>query len=181
MNDAVSRPKLIAAASEVGFLGDAAMPGDLYFVSRVPVAIVGMGYPARVDWTLLAAEGVGHVVCLTHHEAPPYDAAPLRITAIGLEDLWTAREPTDPELERARVDEAARAVVESVRSGEGVAVHCRGGRGRAGTVLGIALARLGHDPDAIVRYLHTLHVRRGKVGWPESPWQAEMVLELGRA
>ncbi len=174
------KPKLITPASEVGFLGDAAMPGDLYFVSRSPVAIVGMGYPARIDWSLLAAEGVGHVVCLTHHGAPPYDATPLRITAIGLEDLWTAREPTDPTAERARVDEAAHAVVDSVLAGEGVAVHCRGGRGRAGTVLGIALARLGHQPEAIVRYLHTLHVVRGKVGWPESPWQAEMVHDLGR-
>ncbi len=181
MDVAPTRPKLIAAASEVGFLGDAAIPGDIYFVSRTPVAIVGMGYPARIDWALLAGEGVGHVVCLTHDGAPPYDAAPLRTTAIGLEDLWTAREPSDPTLERARVDAAARAVVDSVRSGEGVAVHCRGGRGRAGTVLGIALVRLGHDPDVIVRYLHTLHVRRGKTGWPESPWQTEMVLELGRS
>lgn len=174
------RPKLIAAASEVGFLGEAAIPGDLYFVSRDPVVIVGMGYPARIDWALLAAEGVGHVVCLTHHDAPPYDPAPLRLTAIGLEDLWTARAPSDPHLERERVAQAASAVVESVRAGVGVAVHCRGGRGRAGTVLGVALARLGHDPDAVVRYLHTLHTRRGKIGWPESPWQEEMVHDLGR-
>lgn len=174
-----SPPRLLAAASEVGFLGDAAIPGDLYFVSRDPVPIVGMGFPARIDWALLCAEGVGHVVCLTHHDAPPYDPSPLRLTAIGLEDLWTARAPSDPVLERERVERAAEAVVESVRSGTGVAVHCRGGRGRAGTVLGVALARLGHDPEAIVGYLHTLHVRRGKGGWPESPWQAETVIDLG--
>jgi hypothetical protein len=177
----LARPRLIAAASEVGFLGDAAMPGDIYFVSRDPVAIAGMGYPARIDWSLLAGEGVGHVVCLTHHDAPPYDPAPLRLTAIGLEDLWTARAPSDPEVERARVAQAADEVVASVRDGVGVAVHCRGGRGRAGTVLGVALVRLGHDPDAVVKYLHTLHVRRGKIGWPESPWQAEMVHDLGPA
>jgi len=163
----------------VGFLGDAAIPGDLYFVSRDPVTIVGMGFPARIDWSLLAAEGVGHVVCLTHHDAPPYDPAPLRLTAIGLEDLWTAREPTDPVRELDRVERAADAVVASVRAGVGVAVHCRGGRGRAGTVLGVALAWLGHDPDHVVDYLNALHLVRGKGGWPESPWQAGIVRDLG--
>jgi hypothetical protein len=173
------RPKLLDPASEVGFLGDVSIPSELYFVSRDPVVIAGMGFPARVDWQLLAEAGVGHMVCLTHHDAAPYNAAPIRVTAIGLEDLWTATAPTDPVTERRRVGEAADAVVRSVHSGEGVAVHCRGGRGRAGTVIGVALVRLGHEPEHIIAYLHTLHVRRGKLGWPESPWQAEMISDLG--
>jgi hypothetical protein len=170
---------LLDPGSEVGFLGDVSIPGELYFVSRDPVVIAGMGYPARVDWPLLAEAGIDHIVCLTHHDTAPYDASPLQITAIELEDLWTTAEPSHPLLERQRVSDAADAVVQSVCDGEGVAVHCRGGRGRAGTVLGVALVRLGHDPEAIVSYLHTLHVRRGKIGWPESPWQAELVVSLG--
>lgn len=174
------RPKLLDPASEVGFLGEVSIPGELHFVSRDPVVIAGMGYPARVDWSLLADEGIEHIVCLTHHDTAPYDASPLRVTAIGLEDLWTRREPSDPPLERLRVSTAADAVVQSVFDGEGVAVHCLGGRGRTGTVLGVALVRLGHNPEAIVSYLHTLHVRRGKTGWPESPWQAEQVMSVAR-
>jgi hypothetical protein len=27
----------------------------------------------------------------------------------------------------------------------------------------------------VVEYLDRLNKRRGKLGWPESPWQAEMV------
>ena len=50
-----------------------------------------------------------------------------------------------------------------------------GGRGRTGTVLGVALVRLGHAPDAVVDYLHRVAVGRGRRGWPESAWQADIV------
>ena len=50
-----------------------------------------------------------------------------------------------------------------------------GGRGRTGTVIGVALVGLGHDPDAVIEYLHRLAVGRGRRGWPESTWQAEVV------
>jgi hypothetical protein len=50
-----------------------------------------------------------------------------------------------------------------------------GGRGRTGTVLGVALVHLGHDPDAVVDHLHRLAIGRGRRGWPESPWQADVV------
>jgi hypothetical protein len=50
-----------------------------------------------------------------------------------------------------------------------------GGRGRTGTVLGVALVHLGHEPNAVVDYLHGVAVGRGRRGWPESEWQAELV------
>jgi hypothetical protein len=50
-----------------------------------------------------------------------------------------------------------------------------GGRGRTGTVLGVALVQLGHDPEVVVEHLHRLAVGRGRRGWPESAWQAEVV------
>ena len=73
------------------------------------------------------------------------------------------------------VDEAAADVVEHITRGIGVAVHCMGGRGRTGTVLGVALVRLGHEPDTVVDYLHRVAVGRGRRGWPESAWQADTV------
>jgi hypothetical protein len=171
--------KLLPAAGEVGFLGDAAIPADLYFVAREPVAIVGMGYPARLDWELLHRAGVHHVVCLTHDE-PPYDCAPLTHTAVALEDLYASPGPRDPGAEEERVRRAADAVVGAVARGEGVAVHCRGGRGRAGTVLGVALVHLGHEPYRVVAHLDAIHRARGKGGWPEHEWQAAVVQRTRR-
>jgi hypothetical protein len=172
----VSEPelRLLPPASEVRFVGPMAMPAELYFLSRTPVALAGMAYPARVDWSALWDEGLRHVVCLTH-DAPPYDPAPLSITTIALQDLYTGVTPDDPEEQRVRIRHAAMAVVDAVRAGNGVVVHCRGGRGRAGTVLGAALVLLGHDADEVVTYLDRVHTIRGKGGWPESAWQAETV------
>lgn len=171
---------LLAPAGEVGSIGDAMIPADIYFLAREPVALVGMGYPARVDWQLLYEAGVHHVVCLTHDDAPPYDCTPLRYTAIALEDLYaTPAGPRDPSREQQRVGAAAQAVVDAIGRGEGVAVHCRGGRGRTGSVLGVALTRLGHQPLQVVDYLDAVHRVRGKDGWPEAPWQRDVV--MGRA
>ena len=50
-----------------------------------------------------------------------------------------------------------------------------GGRGRTGTVIGVALVTLGHDPDKVVDYLDRVARARGRRGWPESPWQAAVV------
>ena len=151
------------------------MPAELYFVAREPVALVGMAFPTRVDWAELAAQGVGHVMCLTHADAAPYDASPLSVTAIHLEDQFAREAPSDPERERERVLSAARVVVAQLLAGVGVAVHCRGGRGRAGSVMGCALVMLGHHPDDVVTHLDRIHTQRGKGGWPEVPWQAEVV------
>jgi hypothetical protein len=166
--------RLLPPASEVRFVGPMAMPAELYFLSRDPVALAGMAYPSRVDWNALYDEGLRHVMCLTHDDAP-YDPAPLTVTAISLQDLYTGVVPDDPEAERARIMRAASVVVDKINAGEGVAVHCRGGRGRAGTVLGCSLVMLGHEPDAVVHQLDRIHTIRGKGGWPESAWQADTV------
>src|SRR4051794_39085996 len=92
--------RLVPPGSIVGFLGDLAVPADFYWVAREPVPLAGMAYPGRVDWPALAAEGLGHVVCLTHDE-PRYDPSPLTTTAVRLEDLFAGGAPSDPAAERA--------------------------------------------------------------------------------
>ncbi|HEX5615642.1 MAG TPA: tyrosine-protein phosphatase [Acidimicrobiia bacterium] len=166
--------RLLRPGSVVGRIGDALVPADLYPLAYEPVALFGMAYPSRVDWAVLATHGVGHVVCLTH-DAPPYDPAPLRCTAIRLADLYHGGVPLDVDAEQMRVRRAASVVVDSVRAGVGVAVHCHAGRGRTGAVLGAALVVLGHDPARVVEHLDRVQRERGKPGWPESPWQAEVV------
>src|SRR5215467_10150175 len=126
--DIVTELRLLPPASEVRFVGPMAMPAELYFLSRSPVALAGMAYPARVDWSALWDEGLRHVVCLTH-DAPPYDPSPLSIATISLQDLYTGWTPDDPSAEVIRVRHAALSVVDGLRAGNGVVVHCRGGRG----------------------------------------------------
>lgn len=173
------RPVLLRPVADVGFLGALSIPSDFFWVSRDPVPIAGMAFPARADWSLLAGLGFGHVVCLTHDD-PPYDPAPLGLTAVGLDDLYHGRPPSDPDAEQRRVLHAAGAAVAAVGRGEGVVVHCRGGRGRAGTVLGSALVMLGLDSGEVVAWLDLLHRRRGKAGWPESAWQEAVVRSVPR-
>lgn len=170
--------RLLPPGSFAGFLGALCIPDELYWVARHPVAVAGMKAPGRADWSLLAEEGIGHVVCLTDDVAR-YDPAPCTVTAIKLQDLVSGAPPSEPERERARVFEAAAAVVSHIERGVGVAVHCAGGRGRTGTVLGVALVRMGHEPEAVIAYLEATARARSKSGWPESSWQAEVVRSAG--
>jgi hypothetical protein len=169
------KPSLLPPGAHAGFVGALCVPDDLYWISRRPVAIAGMSYPGRAHWAQLHELGIGHVVCLTA-ETVPYDAGPCTVRAFKLQDLVDGRPPRDPERERKLVDVAADEVVASVERGTGVAVHCLGGRGRTGTVLGVALVRLGHDGREVVDYLDRVARSRGRRGWPESPWQTETVL-----
>lgn len=170
----MSRLRVLPPGAHTGFLGDLCVPDDLYWIARDPVALAGMSFPGRADWTLLAENGIGHVVCLSH-AAPKYDASPCTVTALRLQDLVSGGDPDDPERERAIVMEAAADVVDHLERGIGVAVHCMGGRGRTGTVVGVALVTLGHDPDTVVEHLDRVARGRGRRGWPESPWQASVV------
>lgn len=166
--------RLLPVGAFTGFLGNLCVPDDLYWVTRDPVALAGMPYPGRADWSLLEAEGIGHVLCLSHDVAP-YDASPCTVSAFRLQDLVSGKPPKEPEREQELVEHAADDAVAHLELGIGVAVHCMGGRGRTGTVIGVVLVRMGHDPEAVIEYLHNLAVGRGRRGWPESPWQASVV------
>jgi hypothetical protein len=170
--------RLLPPGAFTGFLGSLCIPDELYWLARQPVAVAGMKAPGRADWSLLATEGIGHVVCLTDDVAR-YDPSPCTVTAIKLQDLVSGGPPLDPERERQRVFAAAADVIAHVERGIGVAVHCAGGRGRTGTVLGVALVHMGHDPETVIAYLDATARARSKSGWPESPWQAGVVRAAG--
>jgi hypothetical protein len=167
-------PRLLPPGAYTGFLGRLCVPDDLYWIARAPVALAGMAYPGRADWGLLHEHGVGHVVCLSS-DRPTYDPAPCTLTAIRLQDLVSGGDPDEPDEERALVAGAADDVLLHLERGIGVAVHCMGGRGRTGTVIGTALVRLGHDPEDVVTHLDRVARARGRRGWPESAWQAAVV------
>ena len=144
------------------------MTGEPFVVVREPALLGGMGYPPPdTDWASLHREGFRHVVRLHPGE---YDPAPLLVADFQLEDLHGGRTPGDPESERSRVLDAAKAAAGWVADGEGVIVHCVGGTGRTGTVLVCALRYLDYPLHEAIQL-----VRAHRPGWPESDWQEELV------
>jgi len=135
-----------------------------------------MRYPSdTTPWPAIHAVGFQHVICLDNKN-PAYDAAPLAICyAEKLKDLAHGGQPEDPVREERLIHEAVEVAISRIQAGEGVVIHCRGGRGRTGTVIGCVLRVLGYPSKKVVSYLDDLHKKRCKTGWPESVWQSQLV------
>jgi protein-tyrosine phosphatase len=155
------------------------MPYAFYWVGRQPAPLAGMPYPSiHTPWAAIAEAGFAHVVCL-NETAPAYDPTPLSVLhAVELEDLVFGDPPREPEREEARIRVAAAVAFDKLEAGAGVVVHCYGGRGRSGTVLGYILRQLGYAGAEICDYFDRLHKARGKTGWPEAEWQREIITRL---
>ena len=91
-----------------------------------------------------------------------------------MEDLHYGNSPQYPATEEGLARQAA-AMVKKIDAGEGVVVHCMGGIGRTGTVIGCVLRDPGFSADEVLAYLDRINKSRGLRGWPETEWQAEMV------
>jgi protein-tyrosine phosphatase len=153
-----------------------AVPYDFYWVLQHPAPLAGMAYPSpRTPWDDLATAGFRHVICLEGN-GPVYDPSPLIVSLrTSLQDLYSGGMPHHPEQEEKRIHGAAHAVLSRLQAGEGVVVHCAGGTGRTGTVIGCVLCILGVAAAQVITYLDHLHQARGRAGWPESAWQSQVV------
>jgi hypothetical protein len=152
------------------------VPSQLYTVLTRPARLAGMPHPTpETPWLALAASGFQNVVCLTARN-PGYQPGSLRLLhAVELQDLYGGLGPVDPDRERREIVCAAHVVLGALNRSEGVVVHCQGGTGRTGTVIGVALCCLGYSAGEVVDYLDAVHKARGRSGWPESPWQSELL------
>src|SRR5262249_32132697 len=139
-----------------------------------PAPLAGMRCPRpSFPWANIWAAGFEHVVSL---HPGSYDPSPLTILFNEqLEDLVHRGPPKNPGNQKKIIQQAVTAVRVAITSGKGVVVHCLGGRGRSGTVLGCVLRELGFDAEETITYLDRVRKARGREGWPESPWQGELV------
>ena len=135
-----------------------------------------MAYPGmRMPWQPLYRLGFRHVVCLCGDRVE-YNPSPLRLLhAVAMEDLHHGNEPLYQAKNEKMARDAAAIINETLEKGEGVAVHCIGGTGRTGTVIGCVLRSRGYSAGDIIAWLDRVNKQRGRRGWPESPWQADMV------
>jgi protein-tyrosine phosphatase len=152
------------------------VPEHIYFVLREPALLAGMQMPrSDTPWSLLSELDFCHVVRLAK-VTPCFDPHPLRLLCdVDLDDLANGGLPDNPEAEAKLIEEVARQITGCLRAGEGVLVHCVGGRGRTGTVIGRVLRALGYPAAEVVGCLDQIHKNRGRSGWPESPWQQKLV------
>jgi protein-tyrosine phosphatase len=141
-----------------------------------------MVYPSpHTPWYNLGAAGFGHIICLESH-GPVYDPSPLVIShRTHLQDLYGGRVPHDLQQEVRLIRQAVQAIVAGLQAGTGVVVHCAGGTGRTGTVIGCVLRGMGMTAVQVIAYLDRLHLARGRSGWPESEWQSQVVRSFADA
>lgn len=76
----------------------------------------------------------------------------------------------------ARFIRMIEAIVDDVRAGRTVVIHCRGGLGRTGLVAASCLVALGHEPDEAIR-----HVRSARPGAVEVEEQERWVFAVAEA
>lgn len=159
-------------------------PEEFYWVAldatsqdiEASAPLAGMQLPGPdVPWDELHFLGFRWIVCLCSVR-PIYDPAPLKpLVTVELTDLAERELPDDPGMEERAIKIIATKIKEKLALGGGVIVHCAGGRGRTGTVLGVTLREAGYSPKEITEFLDAVHQARGKPRWWESPWQREVV------
>lgn len=150
------------------------VPDEFYWVLDSPAPLAGMRYPrGGFPWGEVGKAGFTRLVALHPGD---YDPAPLTLLSCQtLEDLVHGGPPRSPDGEREKIAGIVRSIVAALQAGDGVVVHCVGGRGRTGTVLGCVLRELGYGSGEVVEFFDRVHKARGNAGWPESPWQGQLV------
>jgi len=171
------QPGRLLAIEEMPLIQNLAIPEEFYLVTCIPAPLAGMRKPSKTTpWKELYRIGLRQIVCLSM-DPPEYSPDPLIIAGhYPLQDLYGGISPDHEEMEINQVMQAVHKVLSILTHPIGVVVHCDGGTGRTGTLIGCVLKGLGYNASDILSYLDSLNRRRGaRKGWPESQWQADML------
>jgi hypothetical protein len=151
----------------------------LWWALTGEVRLAGMSRPPEgFPFSWLHERGLDTIVSLTGPVS--YDPAPLRSHAHTLQDLYGRGAPDDPAAEEDEVRRAVATVTALLGESRSVVVHCGAGIGRTGLVIGSVLVSAGHDPGPVTSWLAAVQRARGAKGWPESPWQGEVLSSFRR-
>ena len=155
-----------------------AVPADLYWVTRTPAPLAGMAYPRGNSWDGAAPRRHPPRRLPDPRRSAVRPVAARRSTTRRSRTSTRANEPDDPELERA-----ARTGGRALRRRA-----ARGGRGRRRALP--RRSRSHRHGDRRRARACSVTIRRrsstgstacsapaGERGWPEQPWQADVVLD----
>jgi hypothetical protein len=129
---------------------------------------------AETDWKRMSSIGFRWVICICSKD-PGYDPFPLKFLArIGLTDLSDEGPPDNAHAEYEQIAAIASKAFSKLNVG-GILVHCAGGRGRTGTIIGAILRHCGYGAAEVIDFLDGAYRDAGRPGWPESAWQAKVI------
>lgn len=150
------------------------VPHAFYWVLQSPAPLAGMRHPRRQNnpWEALRDAGFHTLISLTECTVNPHPLT--RGCTVELEDLVFGDPPVNPAQEISNIRIAVDTALSHLTQGQGVIIHCYGGRGRTGSVLACVLRELGFTADESISHLDQVHRLRNKPGWPEAAWQAEV-------
>ena len=140
---------------------------DCYWV--VPESLLAGEYPR--DLAFLAGIGVSAFIDLTREGELPSYSGNLGGTIHLRFPVAEGSVPESPELTSAALD----AIDGHIAQGGTVYVHCMGGIGRTGTIIGCWLARHGHPGQAALERLDDLRRKSALSGSIPSPVTNEQV------
>jgi len=166
LDESVPPPPPLPKAA-LNFSGAATGPRGFLWLEQGRLAgtpVPGVYFDMEYDLKALKRVGVTTLVTLTEQ---PLDQA--RLAPFGLKSVW---EPV-PDMQAPTLEQGVRLcrrIDELLDSGEVIAVHCRAGLGRTGTVLAAHLIWRGHAAlDALE------HVRSIEPRWVQSQAQVEFL------
>lgn len=140
----------------------------------------GYGSDRLEDFRSIKEQGISKIYCLQEEDELQYltngedDFAKSReyLSSIGIDFI---KSPIGdfciPTVEQA--NELTGMILNDVRSGKDILIHCMGGLGRTGTVAGCTLVRFGIDPEIAI-----MTVRIVRPGTLETDQQVEFVREF---